>query len=144
MNDSYSLVLLSGASRYESTNEWVLRREEETRHLCTICKRDVFIKYSFAEMPSLIVFEFGDQVLHIDFFIDPQPNIGHKMRLAGVVYYGQQHFTAQIILSDGQIWFYDGITTGRSLVYSGSIHQNPPDMSHCRGKQASTAIYVSV
>ena len=121
----------------------MLRRDEETRHICTVCESDVFIKYRFTEMPSLIVFEFGDQVLHIDFFIDLQPKYGqHKMRLAGVVYYGQQHFTAQIILSDGQIWYYDGITTGRNMIYSGSIHQNPPDMSHCRGKQASAAIYV--
>jgi hypothetical protein len=147
INDSYSLVLLSGASSYELTNEWVQRGEEVTRHLCTTCERDVFIKYRFTEMPSLIVFEFGDQDLHMDFFINVQvqPNNGqHQMRLAGIVYYGQQHFTAQIILSDGQIWFYDGITTEKNLVYIGSIHQNPPNLSHCRGKQASAAIYVCI
>jgi hypothetical protein len=45
-------------------------------------------------------------------------NVQHRLRLAGVVYYGQHHFTAQIILSDsdGQVWFYDGIDTGRNLV----------------------------
>ena len=65
------------------------------------------------------------------------------MRLAGVIYYGQHHFTAQIILSDGQIWFYDGIDTGRSLVYNGSINSNdPPNMPYCRGKQAVAAIYI--
>ena len=146
ISDSYSLVLLSGVSSYESTNEWIQRREEETQHLCTTCEEDVFVKYSFTEMPSLIVFEFGGQELHMDFFIDVQPNSNgqSKMRLAGIIYYGRQHFTAQIILSDGQIWFYDGITTGKNLVYSGSIYQNPPDLSHCRGKQASAAIYVCV
>ena len=55
------------------------------------------------------------------------------MRLAGVVYYGQHHFTAQIILSDGQVWFYDGIDTGRNLIYNGSVNSNPPSLSHCRG-----------
>ena len=53
-------------------------------------------KYCFTDMPSLVAFEFGNQVLHINLLID----IGHQsqsMRLAGVVYYGQHHFTAQII-----------------------------------------------
>ena len=67
------------------------------------------------------------------------------MRLASVVYYGQHHhFTAQIILSDGQIWFYDGIDSRRNLIYSGSVNFNPPNMLHCRGKQTVAAIYVCV
>jgi hypothetical protein len=64
-------------------------------------------------------------------------NDQNRLRLAGVVYYGQHHFTAQIILSDGQIWFYDGIDTGRNLIYNGSINSNPPSLSHCRGKQSN-------
>ena len=66
------------------------------------------------------------------------------MRLAGVVYYGQHHFTAQIILSNGQLWFYNGIDTGRNLIYNGSVNSNPPSISHCGGKQAIAAIYVTV
>jgi hypothetical protein len=147
LNDSYSLVLLNGLGHYESTQEWALRGQEETRHSCTICNELVHIKYSFTDIPSLLVFEFGNQVLHINLLIDIQIHNGHpshSMRLAGVVYYGQHHFTAQIILSDGQIWFYDGIDTGRNLIYSGTVNPNLLNMSHCRGKQAVAAIYVSV
>ena len=46
------------------------------------------------------------------------------------------------ILSDGQVWFYDGIDTGRNLIYNGSINSNPPYISHYRGKQAVAAIYI--
>jgi hypothetical protein len=145
LNDSYSLVLLNGSGHYESTREWALRGQEETRHACTVCNEHVFIEYCFTGIPSLVVFEFGNQVLHINLLINIQLHNGnHSMRLAGVVYYGQHHFTAQIILSDGQIWFYDGIDTGRNLIYSGSVNFNPPNMSHCRGKQAVAAIYVCV
>ncbi|KAF8814157.1 hypothetical protein BYT27DRAFT_7082845, partial [Phlegmacium glaucopus] len=105
-----SLVLSYGAGYYESTNEWALRGEEETRHVCATCHENVFIKYSFTDLPSLIVFELSNQVLHLNFLINVKThNQHHRMRLAGVVYYGQHHFTAQIILSDGQIWLYDGI-----------------------------------
>jgi hypothetical protein len=127
------------------------------RHAFRICKPEgrycwgggvgdetVFIKHHFTELPSLLVFEFANNMLHIDFLINFQSHNGHhRMRLAGIVYYGQHHFTAQIILSDGQIWFHDGIDTGRNLVYGGSIsNPNSPNMSYCRGKQAVAAIYV--
>ena len=96
-------------------------------------------------MPSLFVFEFSNQVLHINLLIDIElQNDQHRMRLAGIVYYGQHHFTAQIILPDGQIWFYDGIDTGRNLIYVGSINSNSPSISHFRGKQAVAAIYASL
>ena len=147
MSDSYSLVLLNGTGHYNSIQEWASRGQEETRHTCTICNEHVFIKYGFdnLNMPSLFVFEFSNQVLHINLLIDIQlQNDPQRLRLAGVIYYGQHHFTAQIILSDGQIWFYDGIETGRNLIYNGSINSNPPSISHCRGKQAVAAIYVCV
>ena len=96
-------------------------------------------------MPSLVVFEFGNQVLHISLLINIQlHNEHHSMRLAGVVYYVQHHLKAQIVSSDGQIWFYDGVDTGRNLIYSGSVNSNPPNMSHCRGKQVVAAVYVCV
>jgi hypothetical protein len=145
MNNSYSLVLMHGAGHYESTSEWSLQRENETRHMCATCDERVFIQYNFTEIPPLLVFEFANKVLHINFLIDLGPqNEHHRMRLAGVIYYGQQHFTAQVILSDGQIWFHDGIETGRNLIYNGSIIPNPPNMSYCRGKQAVAAIYISI
>jgi hypothetical protein len=147
MHDSYSLVLLNGTGNYNSIQEWASRGQEETRHTCTICNEPVFIKYGFDNimMPSLFVFEFTNQELRINSLIDIQlQNVQHRLRLAGVVYYGQHHFTAQIILSDGQVWFYDGIETGRNLIYNGSINSNPPSISCCKGKQAVAAIYVCV
>ena len=145
MNDSHSLVLLNGTGHYNSIQEWASRGQEETRHTCSICDEPVFIKYGFNNMPSLFVFEFSNQELHINSFINIQiQNDENRLRLAGVIYYGQHHFTAQIILSDGQVWFYDGIDTGRNLIYNGSINSNLPSISHCREKQAVAAIYVCV
>src|SRR5437016_2389015 len=113
------ILLLNGTGDYNSIQEWASRGQEGTRHTCSICDEHVFIKYSFDNiiMPSLFVFENSNQVLHINLFINVQmQNDQHRLRLAGVVYYGQHHFTGQIILSDGQIWFYDGIDTGRNMI----------------------------
>src|SRR5271168_4350938 len=49
MNNSYSLVLMHGAGHYDSTSEWSLRREDETRHVCATCDERVFIQYSFTK-----------------------------------------------------------------------------------------------
>ena len=73
LNDSYFLVLLNGTQHYNSIQEWASWRQEETRHTCTICNKHVFIKYGFEViMPSLFVFEFSNQALHIDLLINVQ------------------------------------------------------------------------
>lgn len=52
-----------------------------------------------------------------------------------------QHFTAQIIRPDGQLWFYDGMINWK---YCRSINLNShaSDISICRGKKACAAFYI--
>jgi hypothetical protein len=62
-------------------------------------------------------------------------------RLAGIVYFGDMHFVAHIIRQDGQIWFHDGITTQRNLIYEGSIASGHIDLASVHSKGAHTGIY---
>ncbi|KAJ7611959.1 hypothetical protein B0H17DRAFT_906243, partial [Mycena rosella] len=39
-----------------------------------------------------------------------------KMRLRGVIYGGQDHFTCRFFDQTGCMWFHDGITTGRQCI----------------------------
>ncbi|KAF8897113.1 hypothetical protein CPB84DRAFT_1655757, partial [Gymnopilus junonius] len=64
-----------------------------------------------------------------------------KYSLAGVIYFGQAHFTARIIKSDGQIWYYDGMLDNGNLSYDGTFSTNTPDISFAHGRVASAAIY---
>jgi len=61
--------------------------------------------------------------------------------VVGIVYYGSDHFTAHIILEDGQMWFHDGITSGQTTIYDRSLILNCPELYTCRGKQASLVLY---
>lgn len=45
-----------------------------------------------------------------------------KLKLRGVIYGGQFHFTSRIISPDGSIWYHDGMTTQSSCSRQGSIH----------------------
>ena len=69
----------------------------------------------------------------------------HQYVLTAVVYYGQHHFTNQIITRDGRIWFYDGMAiadqqSSPSLEYVGSIHRQQ-NLYSCKGNNACAAIY---
>ncbi|KJA20908.1 hypothetical protein HYPSUDRAFT_810710 [Hypholoma sublateritium FD-334 SS-4] len=39
-----------------------------------------------------------------------------KLRLCGIIYGGQEHFTCRYIDKSGTTWYHDGITTGKHLV----------------------------
>jgi hypothetical protein len=72
-------------------------------------------------------------------------NDNFRYMLRGIIYYGLNHFTARIITAAGQVWFHDGITTGSSLEYDGTIlTMLPQNLMHCRSKAAAVAIYSVV
>ncbi|TFK53510.1 hypothetical protein OE88DRAFT_1612593, partial [Heliocybe sulcata] len=41
--------------------------------------------------------------------------------LRGIIYFGEYHFTSRFIDSAGDIWYNDGISTGRTCVKEGNI-----------------------
>ena len=42
-------------------------------------------------------------------------------KLCGIVYFGDSHFTARVIYNNGMIWFHDGLETGHTLLYEGTV-----------------------
>ncbi|KAJ7617673.1 hypothetical protein DFH06DRAFT_1012334 [Mycena polygramma] len=66
------------------------------------------------------------------------------MRLRGIIYGGGSHFTCRFIEQNGDMWYHDGITTGRRCVRHGnmSVFQGPLDLQKCRGSNAVALIYA--
>ena len=62
--------------------------------------------------------------------------------LCGVMYYGDSHFTSQIIQANGMVWFHDGIATGESMRYDGTLDSLIDDLTLCRSKTAIAAVYI--
>ena len=54
------------------------------------------------------------------------------------------HFVARIIRQDGQVWYHDGITTRRNLIYEGIISSGQIDLSSTPSKDAHTGIYCCI
>ena len=64
------------------------------------------------------------------------------LHLKGLVYHGGYHFTCWIIDESGNIWFHDGMTTGRISVKEGKFGTiSQPSMKVCRNKQLCLVIY---
>ena len=64
------------------------------------------------------------------------------LHLEGLVYHGGYHFTCQIIDESGNIWFHDGITTGRTLTKEGKFgNVSQPILKVCQNKQLCLVIY---
>ncbi|KZT29222.1 hypothetical protein NEOLEDRAFT_1030734, partial [Neolentinus lepideus HHB14362 ss-1] len=63
--------------------------------------------------------------------------------LTGIIYHGDYHFTCRYIDKNGDIWFNDGIETGRQCTKDGNIHTTTlEDLMSCRGKSIGTVIYA--
>ena len=58
------------------------------------------------------------------------------LHLKGLVYHGGYHFTCQNIDESENIWFHDGITTGRISLKEGKFESvSQPNLMVCKNKQ---------
>jgi hypothetical protein len=71
------------------------------------------------------------------------------LRLCGLICFEQLseemgHFTCTYLDKEGNMWYYDGITTRRNLIYEGQLNARPRLSLHQRrpGQWLSAAIYA--
>ena len=120
----------------------MMSQSELSPKSCRRCSKDVFIINEYVSAPPLLAVEVSGHDIQIDNQISIKvEDVQYTYTMIGIVYYGDDHFTARIILEDKQIWFHDGITTGHNTIYEGSLALNCPELHTCRGKQASLVLY---
>jgi hypothetical protein len=49
-----------------------------------------------------------------------------QMKLGGIIYFGNSHFTARILDLNGGIYYNDGLQTGNQCIYEGKYHSFSP------------------
>ena len=132
-----------GMEVHTSIQHWVNCPRSYTRRRCRVCSSPHAQTAEYVDLPNIIAFELKDHTTTVDMLLSVKLRTGSvlKYKLAGIVYFGDTHFVACVIRQDGQIWFHDGITTGRSLIYEGSIASRPIDLSSAQSKIAHTVMY---
>jgi len=78
--------------------------------------------------PALIIFDVSSQPLNIaeKFTIDT-PEYSLVMRLCGIIYHAQEHFTSRIICKDGRVYYHDGIETKTISLFEGYFYKFSSD-----------------
>jgi hypothetical protein len=131
---------------HNSIQEWINLSRAPTRRRCRVCDEPFTQIADYKDLPQVIAFELRDKTTLLDSTILVKQLTGTQLtyRLAGVIYFGDMHFVARIIRQDGQIWFHDGITTQRNLIYEGSIASGHIDLTLVQSKSAHTGIYYRI
>ncbi|KZP04092.1 hypothetical protein FIBSPDRAFT_767963 [Athelia psychrophila] len=108
---------------------------------CTDCGGNVTRTIRYESVPRIMACGLDDYSAKID---DELKVGGHRktLKLRGIIYYKDYHFTSRIWDANGAVWFHDGKTSGvrceREFGPSDSA-----DRGTCRGGVAIQAIYSS-
>ncbi|KAH6886512.1 hypothetical protein BKA70DRAFT_1123222 [Coprinopsis sp. MPI-PUGE-AT-0042] len=95
---------------------------------------------------SILIIEIVDQEVRLDASLSLCNSESHEtiMRLRGLIYLGEEHFTSRWIDGQGQIWFHNGATTGRLCQFDGRMDERRclENLRSCRGNRLCYAVYA--
>ena len=84
-------------------------------------------------------------IMDFDVEIMALSNEIHQLRLVGLIYFGQKHFTSRIIDKDKHVWYHDGMITGSRCISEGNVTQIlPNDLWFKEGRIVSVLVYSSL
>jgi len=63
------------------------------------------------------------------------------LKLKGILYYEDHHFTMQMFESDGNVWFHDGQCNGGKIVNKSCTGLDSDSLNLSNGKKALMAVY---
>jgi hypothetical protein len=101
---------------------------------CRTCNQRLASVQHVEKAPPFFYLSIDDPAIRFDTALHIKVS-GTPIRYAlrGVIYSGQNHFTARIIRENGAIWYHDGIETGATTISEGSVHaQNSSFLNTCR------------
>ena len=137
-----SCMITAGANKILSISHWMGNFWESSQHKCNVCHNNLQMNHTICQVLPILAFHFAGQKPTIDLKITINVNTSVRVTyiLRGVIYFGEHHYTSRLVNETGMAWFHDGIATGNSVIYEGNARDI--DMSICRGKNASAAIYT--
>ncbi len=111
---------------------------------CGRCAMDTSVSLVSDKVPPIICAELYPQghPMQLDIDRDLTLNVNGtacRWSVRGMIYWGADHFTCRYVHVDGQVWYHDGISTGRSCVMESSLAE--VNLCHARGRQLSHVVY---
>jgi hypothetical protein len=115
----------------------------QLQQVCSNCDAPLETTIHFSDTHKIYAVDVTDRNVTLSWTVKIQGSTrATTLHLRGLVYYGGFHFTCRIIDESGNIWFHDGMTTGRIAIKEGRFGSvSQPDLKECRNKQLCLVIY---
>ena len=115
----------------------------QSQHVCGNCNAPLGTRIHFSDTHKIYAIDVTDRNVTLSRTVKIQGSVrATTLHLKGLVYHGGYHFTCRIVDESGNIWFHDGMTTGRILIKDGKIGSvSQPNLKKCRNKKLCLVIY---
>jgi len=88
--------LSAGTNNYLTIAEWFKHLEELSHQQCDMCGYKLRLLTKFCKIPDMLAIEFAEGQIGIDTSICLcKDDTAFKFVLAGIIYYGSNHFTCR-------------------------------------------------
>ena len=115
----------------------------QSQQVCDTCNAPLSTTIRFSETHKIYAVDVTDRNVTVSKTVQIKGSLrATKLHLKGLVYHGGYHFTCRIIDDSDNIWFHDGISTGRTSINDGKFGTvSQPNLKVCRNKQLCLVIY---
>ena len=115
----------------------------QSQQVCGNCHAPLETRIHFSDPHRIYAVDVTDRHVTLSRTVKIQGSAhATTLHLRGLVYHGGYHFTCRIIDESGNIWFHDGMTTGRSTLKEGKFGSvSQPNLKECGNKQLCLVIY---
>ena len=128
---------------------WFKEYLSKTRHRCPVCRlagshvrMDMITRIT--QKPSLLILSIeGGRFAYSPNLVFDYDGQMVVLKIRGIIYAGEAHFTCRFIDSVGRVWYHDGMTTRRACIIDGLLTEMDFEtLAGTRGKTAVAVIYV--
>ena len=115
----------------------------QSHDVCGNCNAPLETKIHFSDPHKIYAVDVTDRHVSLSRTVKIHGSTcATTLHLKGLVYHGDYHFTSRIIDNSGNIWFHDGMTTGKIALKEGKFGSvSQPNLKECRNKQLCLALY---
>jgi hypothetical protein len=127
-----------------STTQWINNLSHEISRNCPHCGSAMRHTVFYKEVPPVLVLEYPFKNIATSHSLDFKTDAGIKtLKLRGIVYHGQYHFTSRIISNENQVWYHDGMVIGQSCINEGGLSNLCDEkLKNCRQRNLVLALYA--
>jgi len=118
-------------------------KERCTIDPCAKCGQQMNSTCNFVSPPKIIAIsvDYNNRIkIDKQIHLKAENDRNTVLHLRGLIYFGEFHFVSRIITLDGKVWFHDGMTTGSSCIYEGTLRKLSNNQLWAKNKKTLTAV----